>query len=58
MAYADGQKVNYAYDTLGRRTSMRDATGTTSYMYDELNRLISVTNGANQTIGYEWTPTG
>ena len=37
---------------------MVDSTGTTSYGYDALNRLTQVINGANQSIGYEWTPTG
>ena len=35
--------VTYGYDDAGNRTSMIDPTGTTSYGYDVLNRLTSVT---------------
>ena len=37
--------VNFTYDELGRRTSMTDTTGTTTYEYDNLNRLVSVGTG-------------
>jgi YD repeat-containing protein len=34
----------YTYDLNGNRTSMIDPTGITTYTYDALNRLTSVTN--------------
>ncbi|MFC5985312.1 DUF6531 domain-containing protein [Marinicrinis lubricantis] len=58
IQYSDGQQVQYAYDLLGRRTRMVDEVGVTQYQYDALNRVTSVTDAFNQTIQYEWTPTG
>ena len=37
---------------------MSDGTGQTSYDYDDLYRLTEVTNGAGQTIGYEYDAAG
>lgn len=34
--------VTYTYDALGNRLSMAAGTGTTSYVYDALNRPTSV----------------
>jgi RHS repeat-associated protein len=46
--------VGRAYDSNGNRTSMTDGTGTTSYVYDEANRLTSVTSPGPNTIGYRY----
>jgi YD repeat-containing protein len=35
-------------------SSMSDATGTTTYTYDSLNRLITDTNGAGNTVNYSY----
>jgi YD repeat-containing protein len=50
--------TNYAYDVMGNRTSTTDADGnTTTYTYDALNRLLTlttprVTNAAGNTVNY------
>jgi RHS repeat-associated protein len=44
---SNGAVVTYTYDVLGRRTSMTDYTGTTYYGWDDLDRLIAVTNSNN-----------
>ena len=51
----DGTQVSYAYDNLGRRTSMTDATGTTRYAYDAVGNLLTVTepDGAVFTAQYD-----
>jgi len=50
--------IVYAYDAVGNRTSMTDPSGVTSYTYDYLNRLISVTNPDNKTIHYQYDAGG
>lgn len=44
--------TTYSWDANGNRASMSDATGTTSYTYDNGDRLTSTTNGAGKAIGY------
>jgi RHS repeat-associated protein len=44
--------VSYGYDADNLRTSMTDATGTSSYSYDSRGLMTSETNGAGATIGY------
>ncbi len=46
--------VGYAYDADGNRTSMTDGTGTTTYVYDEADRLISVTSPGPKVLGYRY----
>jgi len=43
MISAPGLSINYAYDALGNRTAMTDATGVTTYTYNALNHLTQVT---------------
>jgi len=45
----------YIYDFNGNRISMIDPTGLTTYTYDELNRLTSITNneGLTTTFAYD-----
>ena len=52
--YSDGKTpaVTLTYTADGQRRSMVDGTGTTTYSYDSLNRLTSMTNGAGQVVGY------
>ncbi|HWH93963.1 MAG TPA: RHS repeat-associated core domain-containing protein [Baekduia sp.] len=47
--------VSYGYDATGRRTSMSDQTGSTSYTIDSLGRLTNVTSGSGKstTFGYD-----
>jgi RHS repeat-associated protein len=46
--------VGYGYDANGNRTSMTDGTGSTSYAYDEANRLTSTTTPGSKTVGYRY----
>jgi RHS repeat-associated protein len=39
----DGTEISYAYDKLGRRTSMTDVTGTTHYSYDPNGNPLTIT---------------
>ncbi len=54
VAYSDGSTpgVTFDYDAANRRTSITDATGTTSFTYDELGRLTQHEDGASRPIGY------
>jgi RHS repeat-associated protein len=46
--------IGYTYDADGQRTAMTDATGQSTFSYDSLGRLTSVTDGDNQTVGYAY----
>jgi RHS repeat-associated protein len=46
--------VDYYYDDAGNRTSMVDVTGTTSYQYDALDRVTSVTSPGSSTVSYTY----
>ena len=48
--------VNFAYDAVGNRTAMTDATGSLAYAYDELSRMTSETKDFTDTLADE--PTG
>ena len=50
----DSEGISYSYDQNGNRLSMTDPTGTTTYTYDKLNRLTSLTNPFDQTIGLDY----
>lgn len=57
VSYSDGTTpnvTNITYDPDGFRTAMTDDTGTSSWSYDQLNRLINSTNGAGQAVGYSY----
>ncbi|GAB3851099.1 hypothetical protein GCM10028801_00010 [Nocardioides maradonensis] len=46
--------VTYSYNPDGTRATMTDPTGTTTYSYDNLGRVTSVTNGAGKTVSYSY----
>ena len=48
----------YTYDLNGNRTSMIDPTGLTTYSYDALNRLTSMTNNKGQTSTFSYDALG
>lgn len=60
IGYSDGTTphVAYTYTATGQRRTMADGTGTTTYQYDALDRPITVTNGANQSVGYGYDAVG
>ena len=54
IAYSDGTTPNVTngYDGNGRRTTMTDGTGTSTYAHDTLGRLISATSGSGGQVQY------
>jgi RHS repeat-associated protein len=58
VAYQNGQSVEYTYDRNNNRLTMQDSLGTTAWVYDELNRLTSVTDPFNRTLNYQLDPVG
>jgi len=48
----------YIYDLNGNRTAMIDPTGLTTYNYDELNRLASITNNGGLTTNISYDALG
>lgn len=58
---ADGavqSRFDYAYDALGRRTSVATLEGTTSYQYDALGQLAEVIFPDGHTISYAYDAAG
>jgi YD repeat-containing protein len=55
---ADATAVRYGYDAIGNRTAMTDTLGTTQYIFDDLNRLTSVSDPFAQTVGYAYDAAG
>ncbi|HEY9692384.1 MAG TPA: Calx-beta domain-containing protein [Oculatellaceae cyanobacterium] len=51
-------KFEYAYDNLGRRTSMTTLEGTFQYGYDATGQLTSVVTPTNRTINYQYDAAG
>ena len=47
-------EVKYEYDADGNRTKMTDGTGTTTYTYDQLDRLTKTKDGHGDTVSYEY----
>lgn len=46
--------VTYKYDKDGNVTEMTDGTGTTTRVYDQLDRLTEVTNGAKEIVKHKY----
>jgi RHS repeat-associated protein len=55
---SSAHSVSYGYDANGSKTSMSDATGSSSYTYDPFGELTSTTNGAGQATGYGYNADG
>jgi RHS repeat-associated protein len=55
---AVNSRYDYAYDSLGRRTSMTTLEGTTQYGYDRAGQLTSVTLPGGRTIEYQYDAAG
>lgn len=61
VTYSDGATPNVTaigYDSLGRRTSMTDGSGSSVWGYDSLGRLSMSSNGAGSTLGFEYDLAG
>jgi RHS repeat-associated protein len=50
--------IGMQYDALGQRTSMTDATGTTSVTHDALGRITGITAPDTGSIGYAYNARG
>jgi RHS repeat-associated protein len=55
---SSAHSVTNGYDADGNKTSMSDATGSSSYVYDPFGELTSTTDGAGQTTGYGYNADG
>ncbi len=60
IVYSDGTTpaMHESYDADGRRVSLTDGTGSSTFVYDNLGRLTSETNGAGATSSYTYDPAG
>ncbi|MBA3808277.1 MAG: RHS repeat protein, partial [Solirubrobacterales bacterium] len=56
VSYSDGKTptTKYEYDKDGDRTKLNDGTGTTTYTYDQLDRLTESENGHKEVSKYEY----
>ena len=56
VSYSDGKTapVQYEYNVDGERTKMIDASGTTTYIYDQLDRLTESVDGHGDRTAYEY----
>jgi RHS repeat-associated protein len=56
--FADGLVVTFRYDAGGRLVERGDATGTTTYIYDRLNRLVEERLPGSRTNAYTYDGVG
>jgi RHS repeat-associated protein len=56
ISYSDGHTptAKYEYNADGLRSKMIDGSGTTTYEYDQFDRLTSTKDGNGDTTGYEY----
>jgi RHS repeat-associated protein len=56
LSYSSGNPatIKYEYNKDGDRTKMADGTGTTTYTYDQLDRLTETENGHKEVVKYEY----
>jgi RHS repeat-associated protein len=52
QTYGAGVSLSYTYDLVSRRATMSDSVGNTTYSYDELNRLIGLTDPAGRSFSF------
>jgi RHS repeat-associated protein len=55
---SSAHSASSGYDADGNKTSMSDATGSSSYIYDPFDEVTSATNGASQVTGYGYNANG
>jgi RHS repeat-associated protein len=60
VSYSSGSPatIKYEYDKDGDRTKMTDGTGTTTYTYDQLDRMTESENGHKEVVKYEYDLAG
>jgi len=60
ITYSDGRTptVEYTYDADGAPATLTDGSGTTTFTYDQLDRLTETKDGAGDTVGYEYNAAG
>ena len=58
ISYSDGSTPNVteSYDADGRRITLKDGTGISTFSYDTLGNLTSQTNGAGLTTSFAYDP--
>jgi len=56
IAYPDYTTATYSYDAAGNLIEVAEQHGSSTNMYDELNRLILRTDVYGKTVGYEYDP--
>jgi YD repeat-containing protein len=56
ISYSSGKPgtIRYEYNKDGDRTKMTDGTGTTTYTYDQLDRMAESENGHKEIVKYEY----
>lgn len=57
-SYSDGTSVKLAYDADSNRKSMVDSHGTTTYTYDNMDRVTSVGFPGSELVEYGYDPVG
>ncbi|WP_091314074.1 RHS repeat-associated core domain-containing protein [Amycolatopsis tolypomycina] len=60
VSYSDGVTpgATYAYDPVGRRRTMTDGTGTSTWTYDTFGELTAQTQGSGAAVGYGYDNAG
>ncbi len=58
ILYPDSSQVTYHYDENGNLMQMDDALGTSSLVYDELDRMTQHTDSDNKAVQYEYDASG
>ncbi|MFL6335832.1 MAG: RHS repeat-associated core domain-containing protein [Pyrinomonadaceae bacterium] len=56
LPYPGRTLVTFGYDPAGNRVSMKDRSGPTRYVYDDFNRLTTVTPADGKGVTYEYDP--
>jgi RHS repeat-associated protein len=54
ISYPDSSSVQMTYDANGNLTQVFDVIGTTTYSYDQLNRIRTYTDAYGKTISYQY----
>ncbi len=56
--YTHGMQVEYSYDRNNNRTAMLDHLGTTTWIYDALNRVTDTADPFQRALHYRYDPVG